>query len=205
MIITIILLSLLCLWGIKIGKLEALEGYISKSRTNSIKGVFILIVFLSHVKNYIVDAGYVYHGLGDELFCHFMSTIGQLMVVMFLFYSGYGIMESLQHKGESYARAIPRHRILSTLINFDIAVCVFLIVDLFLGKEISIKQFLLSLIAWDSVGNSNWYIFAILVCYFITWLLTRFVRRKEVLWGGASFVVICYRNYPLLCSRCVVV
>lgn len=189
MIVTILLLTILCLYGIRIGKRMAYEGYISKSRTDSIKGIFILIVFLSHIKNYIVSAGYVYHGLLDGLFCSFISTIGQLMVVMFLFYSGYGIMESIKRKGDAYINSIPRHRILNTFINFDIAVCIFLIVDLLLGIEVSTKQFLFSLITWDSVGNSNWYIFAIILCYFFTWIVTRLVREKILIWGGHFLLI----------------
>ena len=58
MIITLIILLLLCFYGIRFGKSHAYEGYISKDRTNVIKGVFILLVFLSHIKVYINDAGY---------------------------------------------------------------------------------------------------------------------------------------------------
>ena len=49
---------------------------------------------------------------------------------MFLFYSGYGVMESIRKKGEAYVVAMPRHRVAGTLINFDVAVLIFLVVDL---------------------------------------------------------------------------
>ena len=78
-------------------------------------------------------------------------------------------MESIKQKKEPYVRSIPRHRILNTLVNFDIAVCIFLIVGLCIGNIPTVPQFMLSLVVWDSIGNSNWYIFAILICYLVTW------------------------------------
>ena len=105
-----------------------------------------------------------------------MTYTSQLMVVMFLFYSGYGVMESIKKKKNDYIKSIPRHRVLNTLINFDIAVCLFLIVDLIIDNKVTLPQFMLSLIAWDSVGNSNWYIFAILLCYLSTWLTASIIK-----------------------------
>ena len=43
--------------------------------------------------------------------------MGQLVVVMFLFYSGYGIGESYKKKGVNYVQQMPVHRILTTLLN----------------------------------------------------------------------------------------
>lgn len=170
MIYSLAIILLLLLYGIQFGRNRAFGSHLSKERTNSVKGFFILIVFLSHIKQYILNAGYEYHTWGDMAFRKFMIFTGQLMVVMFLFYSGYGVMESIKQKKSAYVRSIPRHRILNTLVNFDIAICLFLIAGLIIGNKPTVPQFLLSLIAWDSIGNSNWYIFAILICYLVTWL-----------------------------------
>ena len=51
-----------------------------------------------------------------------------------------------------------------------IAVLIFIIVDLIINKPLTIKQCLLSFLGWDSVGNSNWYIFIILLMYLITFV-----------------------------------
>ena len=181
MVLTVIALLVLCLYGIQSGRGKAFPDYISKERTNAIKGIFILVVFLSHIRPFIIDAGYMYHGIGDLIFRRFLGIFGQLMVVMFLFYSGYGVMESIGRKKDQYVKSMPRHRILSTLLNFDIAVCAFLAVDLLLKHDVTAPQFLLSLIAWDSVGNSNWYIFAILICYTVTWLAASIIKEPKQL------------------------
>lgn len=134
------------------------EDYLGRVQTDAIKGIFILLVFFSHFMGYVRQAG------GYAL----NMPLGQMIVTCFLFYSGYGVMEAIKRQGNDYVKSIPKRRILTTLLNFDIAVLVFIAVDLLLGRALSWKQCLLSLVCWDSVGNSNWYIFAILLCYAAT-------------------------------------
>ena len=110
---------------------------------------------------------------------------------MFLFYSGYGVAVQVKRKGEQYVQQMPQHRILKTLLNFDIAVCFFILLALFLSRPLRIDQILLSFLAWDSVGNSNWYIFIILLCYIFTYFANR-VSSRYAGWLilGVSFVAM---------------
>ena len=188
MILSLAFLLILCLPGIGFGREQAYKGYLSKERTNSIKGFFIVLVFLTHIKNYILNSGYVNSGLWDNIFWNFFYNAGQLIVVMFLFYSGYGVMESINKGGDAYVKSMPRHRILSTLINFDIAVLCFGILSLLLHSNIYLKRFLLSLVAWDNLGNSNWYIFAIIICYTVTWLCALISKNKRSI--GLNVIIV---------------
>ena len=169
MILFVFFLIVLSFIGIKINKRNYYTNYIEKTECNSIKGFFIIIVFLRHITSYLKKNGYESQGILDNIYFVLDSFIGQLLVVMFLFYSGYGIMESFKKKGEKYFESYPKKRILVTFLNFDIAVCFFGLVDLLLDIPISISDFVFSLFAWSSVGNSNWYIFVILCCYIITY------------------------------------
>ena len=108
----------------------------------------------------------------------FFRLLSQLVVVMFLFYSGYGVGESFKTKGDAYVQAMPRHRFLGTLVNFDVAVIVFIVVGLLLGTSFTLRQCLLSLTGWDDVGNSNWYIFVILLCYLMHYIALRLPVSK---------------------------
>ena len=163
------LILVLTIWGIRFST----EGdYLSKERCNSIKGIFILLIFLSHSLQYIKASGYVFSGI-DNITQFILRFTGQLVVVMFLFYSGYGVALQVNRKGEQYVRKMPQHHILKTLLNFDIAVCFFILLALLLSRPLSINQVLLSFLAWDSVGNSNWYIFIILLCYIFTYIVNR--------------------------------
>lgn len=91
--------------------------------------------------------------------------MGQLVVALFFFYSGYGVMKSFMAKGDFYLGTYPRKRLLTTLLNFDVAVFCFVLLAWIMGEEIGFPRILLSFIGWESVGNSNWYIFVILCCY----------------------------------------
>lgn len=166
---------ILILWRIKI---KENDGYLSIERCNSIKGIFILLIVLTHSMGYFDSCGYEYAGL-DRLVLLFRKGIGQLVVVMFLFYSGYGVSLSIKKKGEEYVDKMPRHRLLPTLLNFDIAVLAFVIMNLIMAKTMTTRQVVLSMIAWEDVGNSNWYIFVILLCYAITYGVAKLVRRKD--------------------------
>lgn len=92
------------------------KDYLSVENTTSIKGIFIIIVFWSHIKGYIViDNAF------DSYAFFPLTLLGQGMVTMFLFYSGYGVMESIKKKGQEYIKSTPKNRLCATLYRFDIA------------------------------------------------------------------------------------
>lgn len=149
------------------------SGFLDKKQTDTIKGLFILLVFLSHSLGMIKSSGCVFTCSIDITGMRVRSELGQLIVVMFLFYSGYGVMESISKKGDAYIDRFPRYRLLQTLLNFDVAVACFFFLNLALGIPMSFKQVGLSMIGWESIGNSNWYIFVILYCYVTTWIASK--------------------------------
>jgi membrane-bound acyltransferase YfiQ involved in biofilm formation len=173
LLLLLILFYFLCIYRVDVKKIGYHEDYLSKNKTDSIKGIFIIIVLLKHAMGYLNGLGYEYEALGDNYFVWLTCSLAQLIVVMFLFYSGYGVGESFKKKGDDYVRSLPRHRILTTLLNFDVAVLVFIIMGAMLGNPVSPQQGFLSLTGWVSAGNSNWYIFVILLCYVMTWVVIR--------------------------------
>ena len=160
------------LLGIKIFIKNSNKDYLNKENTTCIKGIFILIVFYSHLCKYIP-----YQSTKDFLMYDLRQFLGQLMVTMFLFYSGYGIYESIKKKKNNYINNIPIKRILITLLNFDIAVLTFAVVNQLIGNGKTIEEILLALTGWGGIGNSNWYIFAILFLYLSTYISFKVVKN----------------------------
>lgn len=117
-----------------------------------------------------------YRTIYDAVF----GFLGQLMVVMFLVYSGYGIIESYKKKKSAYLTGFLRKRVLKTLVHFDIAVAVFIILALILGHEYSASDYMLSWTGWTSVGNSNWFIFDIIVLYLLAYVGLLIVERYRL-------------------------
>ena len=95
--------------------------YISMKQTNIIRGFFLLLVFMIHFCQYIQM-----NGPTDRIFQFWRTHSGQLVVTLFLLYSGYGVFVSIMKKGTPYVRRIPVHRVLRTLVHFDLAVLLYL-------------------------------------------------------------------------------
>ncbi len=172
---------ILCFWKIKFSKKDFYNDFLQRDQCDSIKGIFILFVFVRHILQYIIGSGYDFSAMPDQLFVKIDRELDQLIVVMFLFYSGYGIMESIFKKKADYVKNMPLKRILPTILNFDVAVLAFFILNQFIGKEMTISEVLLSFTGWDSIGNSNWYIFVIVLCYAIVWLSFFITTKAQVL------------------------
>lgn len=185
MIVFLAALGLLCLYGISLPIIKSKKpadgsryyaDYLSVEKCNAIKGVFILIVMMSHIRPFLSFSNSIW----DKAFTTIIGNyIGQSMVSLFLLYSGYGIMLSIDKKGDSYVKGIPTKRFLKVLLHFDIAVVIYGLLQLALGKTFPWKTYLLSLTGWEALGNSNWYIFTILCLYIITWLSFTIARHRK--------------------------
>lgn len=174
MIVFFLLYAVLCLYGMKLHR-NLNQSYLSVDNTQSIKGVFIILVFFSHFNSYVSFES----GL-DLIYQNTVGLFGQKMVTMFLFYSGYGVMESINKKGLNYLKHFPVNRILATLFKFSCAVFVFFLIGVFVtGQKYEFTTVLLALIGWKSIGNSNWYIFVILILYLITYISHRYLLQKN--------------------------
>ena len=109
MIVFLFLIIALCLYKIKIANNGYFSDFLEREQTNSIKGLFILFVFLRHSLQYVVRNGYRFNSFGDSIVLFTNGMLGQLIVVMFLFYSGYGVMEAIKNKGGVYIEKMPRN------------------------------------------------------------------------------------------------
>lgn len=151
------------------------DKYISKENSKKINGIFVLLVFFSHISQQItLSSEWI-----DNYFSIIISKIGQLMVTTFIFYSGYGIYESIKSKNEQYINLMPKNRILKTIIKFDIAVLIYVLLNYIIEKEYSLKTILLSFLGWSSVGNSNWYIFSIIWMYIFTYISFKLLKKDN--------------------------
>lgn len=172
MLIFFFLYLFLCLYGMKLHS-SLNPDYLSIGNTQAIKGLFIILVFFSHFNTYVS-----FDNAFDLVYKNVVGVFGQTMVTLFLFYSGYGVMESINRKGINYIKQFPVNRILLTLFKFACAVFIFFLIGTFIvGKRYAPSKVLLSLIAWDDLGNSNWYVFVILVLYLVTYVSYRFLLQ----------------------------
>lgn len=169
------------------------KEYLSMDSTNAVRGVFMILIFLSHMMQY-----YVYTEEIDVLGGTVSRALGQMIVVMFMFYSGYGIGESVKRKGSAYIKSFPVNRVLKTWLHFAIGVFVYYVLSLILGVKYPAGQVWLSFIGWTSIGNSNWYIFAVVILYIITWVAFSLAKKNKYIAAGivtaltVVYIVVMY-------------
>ncbi|MBQ7340044.1 MAG: acyltransferase family protein [Clostridia bacterium] len=176
MIIFIGLLLILALYKInpKFNK-SFYTDYASIEQTRSINGICIMLILLSHTFARISP-----NGVLDEIYEPMRIFLGQFVVVPFLFYSGYGVMESIKRKND-YIKTFPRKRFLRIVIEFAIITVVYIILNLCLGNKYSIPHVLLSFTGVTTIGNGNWYILSTFVFYISIILCFNLFRKSKIL------------------------
>lgn len=172
------------------------DNYMDKKHTTAVNGIFVILILFSHYSQYVT-----LNGVYDYPYLCLQEHLNQMVVATFLFYSGYGMMESIKRKGGEYVLKVPS-KFIKLLIRFDIAVLLFWLlgnVFLNLDYDYSWKNMVLALLSWTSIGNSNWYITAILglyIAFFFSFLLllsknTLFTKvLSSVLFLGMAIVFV---------------
>lgn len=186
MVFLLFLLIIISCWRLHIKGFH--DDFFSQQHTTPIKGIFTVLILYSHIRGYITMtdswATISYNAVLDHL--------GQLIVAIFFFYSGFGIWESFKRKPD-YVNSFFKKRFLKTLLHFDIAVAFFILVQLIVPITYTTKQYFLCWIGWESVGNSNWFIFVILALYIIALIsmrLQKSIGRGAILSIGLLTAVL---------------
>lgn len=182
-----ILLIALCLWGARIS-VDDHPDYIGREQTTAVKGIFAILILFSHSRDYIAPE--IFYGKHSLMLASLLDSLGQLIVVMFLLYSGYGIMEALKRNRQRYVDTFLRRRLLRVWIMFAIAVGLYALLNLALGREYPLHQILLSFTGWTSIGNSNWFMFVILALYLLTY--AGLVTADRLGWSLRKFLPLIY-------------
>ena len=174
------ILLIVCLWKLKIPGYH--PDFLSSSGTLPIKGVFTFLVLYSHMRGYVT----LTDSWVNSIYCSVQDRLGQLIVAMFMFYSGFGIWESFTQKPD-YEHSFLKRRFLKTLMHFEIVVVAFIMVQSLIPITYPLRNYLFCWIGWESVGNSNWFIFDILVLYLISFIAMSLHRR-----GGYGGILISF-------------
>ena len=176
------------------------DGYCSREMTASINGYFLTTVFMTHLIQYMPENIY---GPLDFMYIDVNRALGQLIVAMFLFYSGYGVMESIRYK-EGYIVSFPKRRCFPFLVNFEIAALIYFFLSCMLGQVPTFHYAVKGFLAWESFGNSNWYVFAILYLYLATYVVFRLRECRvfsKIPMAAAVFGVVFFSGLYILWMR----
>ena len=165
MVVVLIGLAILSFVGIK--KRNG-GSYTSKEASSSLIGLFVIIIFFSHVG---IDMPSIFDKPLSS-FCH--TLLSQLMVVPFLFFSGFGIVKQYKKRGSNYLRTFPLNRILKIYLIYLVSI----IIRYFVFKTYNTTD----IFCWD-----NWFIFVILFFYISIWLILSIFKDKKII---ISFLIL---------------
>lgn len=146
-----------CLWRIRFCR----EGYfadaLSVSNTKAIRGMLAPMVMLHHI----------YQSLDKPGIVHLvMSNMGVPCVILFLFFSGYGLQKSFCVK-PGYGKTVLTRRIPGILVPFLVLVPVYWGVNWIIGNPLSPVQVLASLVDGTPVVRYGWYTQCQLLLYLV--------------------------------------
>lgn len=192
MIIFYFLLLFLMLFKSKIKIKSFHDDYMSYDKTMAIKGIFAMLIFMRHAVPYVGTSNLWI----DVSFARTDRFLGQGIVCLFLFYTGYGIYESYKRK-RNYFDNFLENRLLKTIFSFDIAIIMFLLVrTLILQKHVGVIELAKALVGIGSIGNSNWYMFYVFIAYIIAFLCFKICKKSDILSICAVTVLtLCYCIY----------
>lgn len=173
MLYIFIIFIVLSLYKISFNKINQIdEEALSHSRTTMINGFFVGLILFSHFNSYVSLSSST-----DKIYLMIMRNIAQLMVTTFLFYSGYGIYESIKNKPK-YMENFFKNRLVKLFISFSLAIILYIIMNLILKNSYPVTTILLSFIGIKDIGNSNWFIFATF-CMYISILISFKIFKKN--------------------------
>lgn len=168
------------------GKNEFYADYCSPKNTTTANAVFSVLIFISHGVTYIDMANPL-----DEAYLGIKVFLAQGVVVTYLFYSGFGIMESIKKKGYNYVKRMPIDRFFKLWYQFALMLCLFIAANLFMKKNFSITDNLLAFTGYKSIGNDNWYLFVTFAIYIIVFISFIFCKKHHVVAIMSVFALTC--------------
>lgn len=177
MVFILVILIAVLFYNIKVtGEGEYHTDYSAPKQTATINGIFTLLIFFSHASQYIKLDGYL-----DDPYLAFRKYIGQLVVASFLFFSGFGMMESINKKENDYVKSIPTKRFFKVWYHFAVALLMYLVVAIIFKRNYPIQNILLSFTGFKSIGNSNWYMFVTFAMYVIIYIAFMIGRKHKAI------------------------
>lgn len=159
------------------------ESFFSKSQTDWLRGIAIILIMYSHYYT-ILDLNGKINGVLFQL----LSCTGMYGVALFLLMSGYATMISKTNKANYLHRYIPK-RLLRLYVPFIIVFIIMAILRMIHGEGLTLKNILLMPLM-SLPDTINWYLKVQLALYIVFYLAARFIKNDK--WVIVSIFIICF-------------
>lgn len=161
------------------------EKYLSISTTQGEKGIAAVMIVFHHLSQ----------AIPISVALKPLQYIGFIMVSMFFFVSGYGLVYGVENK-QNYLNGFLRKRMVPILIPYWIVTIVYSIIHSLKGKFFSPYQYVLSFLGISQIFNC-WFVTAILLMYLL--FLIAYTLCKT---AGNRIIVLCIEifGYVIICN-----
>ena len=155
-------------------------AYLAPANTNALRGIMAIGVVLHHLAEHC-HSGRLFHYM-------YLDGIGYLLVAVFFFLSGYGLMVQFGKKGTPYLKSLWSKRILFFVIVFVLDMALYIVFHLLNGKACTVRTTYSWLMTGHVPALSAWYLVAQVVFYVFFWLA--FSRIPVQRWAVTGLFVL---------------
>ncbi len=141
---------------------------LDKNNSNKIKGLLAILIVVHHLSIYI----------RYTVLFKIFTTIGIIIVAIFFFYSGYGLMSSYLKK-ENYLKKFFSKRIMKVLIPYIIAVIITFLTYLLTKYKLTPMEIFNSFFDGEPVVRFSWYVLVIFYFYVIFYITAKILKEKS--------------------------
>ncbi len=162
----------------------------SKEYTNSLRGIFAILVVLHHVYQYSGLRGGMYIG-------GVLQLIGFLSVAMFFFFSGYGLMFSAGKK--NYIDKFLHKRFLPLYCFYVFLIILYTVWTMLLEKDVTVQRVVQSFFFGGTIVGNGWYLQATFVIYLLYFAVFKLFKssKTQILSFAIGILIYCICCYLL--------
>jgi len=154
------------------------DDFLPISQTKRIQGLACIGVILHHLTQEITSYGQI-----DKGPITILASMGILFTSVFFFFSGYGLIVSVNSK-ENYLNNFINHRIPLILIPFWISNTIYVVYRVvFDGHVMSVGKKLKYIFGLKLINSNGWFLIEILFLYLAFYLLFRLIPSKDIALG----------------------
>lgn len=180
-VIAYIIIPLLIILGIKIKKEKIIQ--VDRDSTDSIKGVLVILVALSHMAMKVKST---------LIFAFPFTQFGMYCVALFFFFSGYGLTKSYLKDKDSYIKQFWSKRILNLYIPFLIANVISIIISIANENTFSLLEIIIYISGIKLRDTTLWFVQTIILFYIASYLSFKYfdkVSNKIILISSLIYII----------------
>ncbi|MCR5764282.1 MAG: acyltransferase [Treponema sp.] len=185
------LFILLFIWGGKFAGFRSTqfhEDSSSLSVSKSLRGMAALGVMLHHIsqEQTFQQAG----GNGRPGVISLFVNIGYLFVALFFFWSGFGLIKSLNAKRD-YLKGFMKKRVIKILvIPFYVSVLIYAAFHLIIRTKMPVAQWIANFTGLTLMNDYAWYPIVAGILYTVFYLLFKNVKSRKVCFAAIALIIL---------------